>query len=266
MLCVLLRILGRDPAEAVFESTYVASRSRSCPRCVWLRASWSGGTSRRRHAMLLDRSACLPSCCWWSSSPSRACAGSIKNVRRRVRSPLACREALLGRVAPPSCSLRAALSLPSLHRDCIKHPSRLRRFRCTLFPRSCSPGRRRLDTGLRVISRARHSELCKSNTVLSYSSCLPARIRCCWSAWPSRSYHCEIGALLLALTTEGHGFSDRALRGQLLSDCPEANLHRCWAWQQSSSNNSRLSSSQQLGRVMNCFFELLKTVVTVSAT
>ena len=108
VLCVLLRIPGRDPAEAVFESTYVASRSRSCPRCVWLRASWSVGTSRRRHAMLLDPSACLvePSCCRWSSSPSRACAGSIKNVRRRVRSPLACREALLKVVS----LLRAARS------------------------------------------------------------------------------------------------------------------------------------------------------------
>ena len=46
---------------------------------------------------------------------------------------------------------------------------------------------------------------------------------------------------------------------QLFSCCPEANLHRCWAWQQSSLNNSRVSPSQQLGRVMNCFIEQLES-------
>ena len=41
---------------------------RSCHRCVWLRALWPVGTSRRRHTCTVDRSACLvePLCSWWS--------------------------------------------------------------------------------------------------------------------------------------------------------------------------------------------------------
>ena len=47
-LCFPLRPPGCSPAEALFESAY-DTRARSCPRCVWLCASWSVGTSRRRH-------------------------------------------------------------------------------------------------------------------------------------------------------------------------------------------------------------------------
>ena len=46
-----LRTPGRAPAEALFESAY-DPRSRSCPRYVWLCASWSVGTSRRRRVRI----------------------------------------------------------------------------------------------------------------------------------------------------------------------------------------------------------------------
>ena len=38
VLSVLPRLPGRDPAEAVFQSTQMESRSRIGHRCVWLRA------------------------------------------------------------------------------------------------------------------------------------------------------------------------------------------------------------------------------------
>ena len=43
--------LGCSPAEALFVSAY-DTRSRSFHRCVWLCASWSVGTSRRRHVRI----------------------------------------------------------------------------------------------------------------------------------------------------------------------------------------------------------------------
>ena len=49
------------------------TRSRSCPRCVWLCASWSVGTSRHRH-VLIDRPVIMSGgacCCWQSHSCSR---------------------------------------------------------------------------------------------------------------------------------------------------------------------------------------------------
>ena len=46
-----LRPPGCSPAEALFESAY-DTHSCSCPRCVWLCASWSVGTSRRRHVRI----------------------------------------------------------------------------------------------------------------------------------------------------------------------------------------------------------------------
>ena len=46
-----LRPPSCSPAEALLESAY-DTRSRSCLRCVWLCASWSVGTSRRRHVRI----------------------------------------------------------------------------------------------------------------------------------------------------------------------------------------------------------------------
>ena len=100
----------------------------------------------------IDQSACLVEP-WNLVLLTRACADRIKHVWRRVRSLLARyhREALLKVFAP-------LVSLPSRHCDCCKRSPRTRRssLRQRRAHIVCSPGRRRLDTGLRVVSCARH--------------------------------------------------------------------------------------------------------------
>ena len=105
--------------------------------------------------------------------------------------------------APPSCSLQAVPPLPSLHRlaqgahCCVW--TRVSRLRGTSFP----------------------SVRSHPDTVLLSSSCLPAKsdaaglMECPLRpvSWPSRCYHCGIGALVF----EEHGWSDRALRGHFLA-------------------------------------------------
>ena len=131
VLCVrFVRRPSQDPSESQSRRD---SRSRSCPCCVWLRAPWSVGTfSTQTRYVLIDRSACLVEPC-----VAHPCLCRPHQARLASR-PVAARECpsrglVEGLLAPPSCSLRAALSLPSLHRDCFSHLPRLRRFHCTLF-------------------------------------------------------------------------------------------------------------------------------------
>ena len=64
---------------------------RSCRRCVWLSASWSLGTSRRRHAPIdrpvyMSGGACY---CWSLVLLPCLCCTRSKHVQRHVRSLLA---------------------------------------------------------------------------------------------------------------------------------------------------------------------------------
>ena len=90
-------------------------------RCVWLRVSWSVGTSRCRHVMLINHSACLVEPFVVKEAllllPVREQAASTTSSAASGR-----REAFLLKVL--SLLLRAARSqllCRRLHRDCIKH-------------------------------------------------------------------------------------------------------------------------------------------------
>ena len=136
--CFAFALASRvDSTKAVSESAYV-TRSRSCPRCVWVRASWSVGNSRRRHACA-DR-------------PVRMSGGVLlllpflcrPHQARPAPRPVAARECpsrglFEGLVTPPSCSV-VAVATPRLHRA----PPRSRRS--SLY----------VVLHLAVISRARH--------------------------------------------------------------------------------------------------------------
>ena len=93
---------------------------RSCRRCVWLCASWSAGTSRRRHARI-DRSVYMSggACFCWSHVllPCLCCPRS-KHVQRRVWSLLAnipsarpCGRSFAPELLTPSCSCRLTATL-----------------------------------------------------------------------------------------------------------------------------------------------------------
>ena len=158
------------------------------------------------------------------SAPSRGCASRIKHVQRRVhcrrsRMPIArpcCRKSV-----PPSCSLRAALSLPSLHSESIKHPltrgsfrrSRVRAFTSsgvTVLPVSllttvCASSHKR-DTGFNV--------LFPLDVVLRHCSA-----HACQAVDITTAHFASASKALTALHPQLHAPSSRALScdGQRLS-------------------------------------------------
>ena len=166
------------------------------------------------------------------STQTRACANRLNHVLRQVHGH------------------RSRVSLLSLHCDCMEHslPRVTFTVRCFL---QLLPGRRHLDTGQRVISHSRHSGRCKSDTVLSYSSCLNVFLGM------DLGFH--------AVTTVKSTFLLlKSMAGRLARCAGDSSLilqelHQ-GAWQQSSFNKTRLSSSRQLGRIMNSLNSLRRVV------
>ena len=108
-----LRPPGCSPAEALFEGAY-DTRSRSCPLCKWLRASWSVGTSRRRHVrihhvwwslLLLVEPFCSYPC---SRKPAPGTSSAASGRCSRIYPSRGLEESLvLPELLIPSCSCRS---------------------------------------------------------------------------------------------------------------------------------------------------------------
>ena len=133
---------------------------------VWLCASWSAGTSRRRHACaLIDRSSCLV-------EPvlvlSRARAVRTEHVQHRVRSLLA--NISIARPCGRSCALEMLVPRASLlslsTRGRFRNSLAQGAHHHTLYPCSCSPSRHLVRHVLSL------SQRCGSDVILASSSCL----------------------------------------------------------------------------------------------
>ena len=162
------------PESSQLESAIV-TRSRGCPRCVWM-------------PVLIDGSACLvePSCFFpVPVQPAPSMSGAA--------SPVAAHECpsrglVEGLVAPPSCFFRAALSFPSLERCCVEHPL-LEGSSLYVILDSCSPGRH-IACAAQAFMLDRHSSLILGLPVCEITRCssvlchlvLVLSSRCQWRA------------------------------------------------------------------------------------